>query len=77
MMYGIKAKANGVEQIRWIDNDEKVARLCASLAMQATINQLKKFEGEFDVIEETDNTYAVRGTRTGFEFSVEVIKVGA
>ena len=73
-MYGIKARANGVEQINWVDNDERVARLCASLAMQATINRLKGLEGDFDVIEETDNFYAVRGARTGFEFSVEVIK---
>ena len=76
-MYGIKTRANDVEQIRWIDGDEMVVRLSAVLAAQITLNELSKFEGGFDVVEETNSKYVAKGHRTGFEFSVEVIKVGA
>lgn len=76
-MLGIKTVVNdGKTDIRWINETETVVKMIASLAITAAVKSLSRFE-DFETIEDSDRKFVMKGKTTGYEFSVEIVEVGA
>ena len=74
MMYGVKTSINGIEKIYWLNESEYVTRLLVSITIHISMEKLKKLEN-WDIVEDTDTKYSVRGKLTGTIFSTEIIGV--
>lgn len=73
-MYGVKTVINGKEKLYWLHKSKHITRLLVSILTYKTMEELKKLEN-WEVIEDSDYKYVVKGRLTGTQFSTEIIGV--
>lgn len=73
-MYGVKTSINGIEKIYWLHESEYITRLLVSITIHITMEKLKELEN-WEVLEDSNTKYSVRGKLTGTIFSTEIIGV--
>lgn len=73
-MYGVKTMINGNEKIYWLNESEYITRLLVSITIHITMEKLKTIEN-WEILEDSNTKYSVRGRLTGTRFSTEIIGV--
>ena len=73
-MFGVKTTMDGDSKIYWLHESKYITRLLVSITVYKTMEELKKLEN-WEVIEDSDDKYTVKGRLSGLQFSTEIIGV--